>query len=289
MGQKYKYSIVSKISFYLSYFWYKLILPFEVKTPKFRLWLYEWKYSIMKFKGYEISIPWKSSIDKIETIFGKFRIRLNTSDAANVSPAFERRDLNYLKRLIRQKLSKNRSVLFLDIGGDLGSYSVFVANSFKNKAVTIKCFEPIEESWSLIKENISSNNANSQFELYPFALYNEDNDNGEIRLDIDTPGSSSIKNDSSKNVKIIKIVTRRLDGVVDKEILKYDSIICKIDVEGVEQEVIEGMEKILSKTDDLTVMVEDFVNPEIIEYLERSNWSFISKVTSYNSWWKLEK
>lgn len=278
MAKKYSYSLTAKIAFYFSYFWYKLILPLEVKTPKLKLWIYEWAYSLMKFKGYEISIPWKHDIDRIITKFGNFRIRVNTSDAANVSPAFERLDLNFLKRLINRRVLSNKKVLFLDIGGDLGSYSVFVANSFKGKDVTIKCFEPIEESWTLIKENINTNHADEMFELYPFALYDNDNDDAEIRLDIDTPGSSSIKNEESKNVKIKKIKTRRLDGILKDEIKKYDTVVCKIDVEGVEQEVIMGMTGLFDDAKELIVMVEDFVNPEIIKYLEKMNGTLCQKL-----------
>ena len=100
MLKKYSYSIVDKLRFYFSYFYYKLIIPFEVKRPRMKMWWYEFVYSMAKFRDYQLSVPWKYAIDRIETRFGKFKIRINTSDAANVSPAFERSDQNYLLQLI---------------------------------------------------------------------------------------------------------------------------------------------------------------------------------------------
>src|SRR4030042_6310502 len=102
MLKKYRYTFMDNLLFYCSYFYYKLILPLEVKKPRFKLWLYEWHYSLAKFINYQMNVPWKYTIDTIQTRFGTFKIRTNTSDAANVSPAFERRDQNYLVRTINE-------------------------------------------------------------------------------------------------------------------------------------------------------------------------------------------
>jgi len=286
MQHKYRFSLFSKLFFYLSYFWYKLILPFEVKSPKMKLWRYEIAYSLMKFKDYRISIPWKHTLDVITTRFGEFRIRTNTSDAANVSPAFERRDLNFLYRLIRRKLSESKKVLFLDIGGDLGSYSVFALNRFKNTDLTVHCFEPVSESREMIEDNIRRNSGSAHFTLHPYALYNKNDDHAVIRVDMNTPGSSSIVMQTSEKVREIPIVSKRLDSIFTETVKGYDTVICKIDVEGVEQEVLEGMTGLLASIPELIVMVEDFVNPQIIEYLEKNKWHFMTKITTYNSWWK---
>ncbi len=285
MKKKFRYSLVDKISFYFSYFFYKLIIPIEVISPKLKMWWYEFIYSLAKFKDYEISVPWNYSTDIIKTNFGTYKIRVNTSDAANVSPAFERRDINYLLKLIQRLLNKNKKVLFLDVGGDLGSYSVLVANRFDKNSVHVKCFEPIEESCSLIKENIGLNNSEAQVDVHPVALVDEDRDNVEMRLNTATPGSSSMKNDVDADCRVVKINTRKLDTILFNKVSDYDTIVIKIDVEGVEKDVILGAQQLLKSNKEVYVMVEDFINPEIINYLEESGWSFLAKVTSYNSWW----
>lgn len=285
MIRKFHYSFIDKLCFYLSYFFYKGIIPLEVKKPKWKMWWYEFVYTIAKFKDYQINVPWKYATDTIETRFGMFKIRKNTSDAANVSPAFERRDQNYLLRLIKRLIEEDKKVLFLDIGGDLGSYSVLVANQLDKKSVKIKCFEPIEPSCLLIKENMLLNHIEDKVELHPVALLNENNDNAEMRLNIGTPGSSSMKNEHDQNSKIVSIKTRRLDDMIGDLVSEFDAIVCKIDVEGVEQEVLEGATGILQTGKEIYIMVEDFIDPKIISYLENSGWSFMAKVTTYNSWW----
>ncbi len=285
MNRKFSYSFADKVSFYLSYLYYKVILPFEVSSPRVRLWWYEFRYSIAKFKDYESNVTWKYAINTIKTKFGLFKIRPNTSDAANVSPAFERRDQNYLIRLIDSKIRENKKVLFLDVGGDLGSYSVLVGNAFRGKPVTIHCFEPIDQSCLLIKENIALNSLEKSVEVFPVALLNEDKDNVPMQLNTMTPGSSTMKPGEKEKLSTVTITTRKLDTLLNNQIAAYDTIVFKIDVEGVEQEVIEGAQKIISQGKEVYVMVEDFIKSQIITYLETQGWSFLAKVTSYNSWW----
>ena len=67
----------------------------------------------------------------------------------------------------------------------------------------------------------------------------------------------------------------------------YDAIVFKIDVEGVEEDVLEGARNVLSSGQEVYLMVEDFVNPQIVSYLEGLGAGFIRKLTPYNSWWKL--
>ncbi len=285
MQKKYRYTFFDNLSFYFSYLFYKCILPLEVKKPRWKLWWYEWLYSLAKVSDYTRNIPWRYSIDRITTRFGTFKIRINTSDAANVSPAFERRDQNYLLAVINKLCKQNKKVLFLDIGGDLGSYSVLVGNRFKNESVQIKCFEPVKESCDLIKENAALNGIEDAIEIFQVALLNEDNPEARITLDVGTPGSSTMKNSSSENIKEIVIRTNKLDTLLADTIAGYDVIVCKIDVEGVEREVLLGAENVINSGKEVYVMLEDFINPDIITFMEQNGWSFLAKTTSYNSWW----
>lgn len=285
MPEKFHYSLFDKICFYISYLFYKLILPFEVKEPRIRLWLYEMAYTLAKFKDYNLSIPYTSKNDIIITKFGTFKIRQNTSDAANVSPAFERRDQNYLRRLLTRLCNHNKKVLFLDIGGDLGSYSVMVGNAFRNNAVSIHCFEPITESCRLIKENLALNRLEDRVKLFETALLDEDNPHARMTLDVGTPGSSTMKDSSAVNTREITITTSKLDTILGDSLSQYDAVVGKIDVEGVERDVLCGAEAVIHSGKEVYVMIEDFINPDIITYMERNGWSFCAKVTSYNSWW----
>jgi len=285
--KKYTYTIFDKLFFYFSYIFYKKIIPFEVQEPKWKMWWYEFRYTVAKFKNYTASIAWNYPEDIIKTKFGIYKIRRNTSDAANVSPAFERRDQNYLLKLLGRLLRNGMRVLFLDIGADLGGYSILVANRFKHTAVDVKCFEPLADSCGLIRENLALNGiAGNKVTIYPLALLNEKNHALQIHQDAATPGSSSITQGSGKTVTI---KTERLDDVIGADIAPYEAIVMKIDVEGVEKEVLLGARKVLDSGKDVYVMVEDFIKPDIIGYLENAGFSFLAKVTSYNSWWFYKK
>jgi hypothetical protein len=53
-----------------------------------------------------------------------------------------------------------------------------------------------------------------------------------------------------------------------------DTLIFKIDIEGVEEEVLGGTERILNSGKDIHLLIEDFVNPAII--------SFFSKIQAWS-------
>lgn len=212
MDNRYSYGLLEKIKFYSSYFFYKLIIPLEVTKPKPKMWWYELIYSLAKFKNYSVNLKFPFRDNTIQTKFGIFKIRPNTSDAACVSPAFERRDLNHLLKLLRNLTLQNKKVIFCDVGADLGSYSITVANRFKN--VDIKSFEPIEENCQLLRENLALNKAAHIVEVFPVALTDKDNSTMTMQFNVDSPGSSSLFSTRAKTVKNYLVRTTRLDSIL---------------------------------------------------------------------------
>lgn len=279
---QFRFTLKDKTAFYLRYFISKVFcLWFEVRKPKLRLFLYEIVYSAKKFINYESLYPCPFDTDMVETIFGKFRIRPHTADMSNVSPAFERSDVDYLLRLIKRLRNEKKKILFLDIGSDLGTYAVTIANRFKDyESIKILAFEPAKSSHELLKENIRLNGLSEKVEPYNFALFSEDNKELELEFDESAPGVSTLKASGSE-----KVIARTLDSVIAKDIKNHDAIVLKIDVEGVETEVLRGAERMLGSGMEAYLLVEDFVNPEIVSYLNGIGAEFITKLTPYNSWW----
>lgn len=271
-----------RAAFYVSYLWHKLILPLEVRTPKFKLWWYELCYTLHKFRDYEYCLPWKYKQDVISTRFGSFRIRSGTADAANVSPAFERRDLNRLFALISNLTGAGKRVLFLDVGGDIGTYSVAVGKRFAGQQVHTLCFEPVPASCDLIRENVSGNQLSDRVDLVELALMDEKTDELKINLNVLAPGSSSLTGEGEELV----VRADRLDHVLEERDLSYDVVVMKLDVEGAEESVLRGATGFLEEGVETHLMVEDFIDQSIIAYLESSGWDFRGKLTEYNSWWK---
>ena len=83
--------------------------------------------------------PFRTNI--IKTKFGIFKIRPYTIDAIYASPAYERIDINYLFRTINKSIKAKRTLLFIDIGANIGKYTIMVAKKFENcKNVKIIAF-----------------------------------------------------------------------------------------------------------------------------------------------------
>lgn len=278
----YSYSLMDRVGFYVSYLFYKMILPVEVRSPRFRLWWYELRYTLHKFRDYEYCLPWNAPGDVISTRFGSFKVRTGTADAANVSPAFERRDLNRLFRVTGKSLDAGKRVLFLDIGGDIGTYSVAVANRFISGSIDVICFEPIPDSCDLIRNNIERNGLAGKVELMETALMDERQDRLRICLNALAPGSSSVVGDGQE----VLVQADRLDNLLANRMANYDALVMKIDVEGVEESVLRGATGLLEQGIETHLMVEDFIDRSIIAYLEQNGWGFEDKLTEYNSWWK---
>jgi len=292
---KFRFAFSDKLAFYWSYFAYKVFgLWFEVKTPKLRMFLYEMLYSSAKLFNRASLLRSPFRVNLVETVFGKFIIRPNTVDLSNTSPAFERKDINYLLALIAELTRVSKKALFLDIGADIGTFSITVGVKFKSSGnVRVIAFEPAATSFAILRENIILNKLEDMTELFNFALYNRDNLELDFSFNIGAPGSSAIVAGQPVSNTGYKIETRTLDSVLKDRISDYDALVFKIDVEGVEREVIKGSNNIIqtavSSGMDVYIMVEDFINPSIVTYLEKSGAEFLAKITPYNSWWRYSK
>jgi FkbM family methyltransferase len=285
---RFRYPLKDKIAFYWSYFFLKTFsIWFEVKKPKLKMFVYEVLYSAKKIIDYGSLWPSPFKDNMIETKFGKFRIRPHTVDMSNVSPAFERRDMDYLLRLIDTRLASEKKILFLDIGADVGTFTVTVGNRFRdNDNIFIVAFEPADSSYTLLRENIRLNGLQDKTETFKFAVFNEDDREMEFTFNTEAPGASGLRtSDSSPSGQ--KVFTKTLDSLLSVRTAPYNVIVFKIDVEGVETEVLQGGEKILHSVKEAYLLVEDFVNPSIINYLENIRAEFLCKLTPYNSWWRI--
>jgi FkbM family methyltransferase len=248
------------------------------------MFLYEILYSAKKFIDYASLFPSPFREDLVVTKFGLFRIRPHTVDMSNVSPAFERRDIDYLLQLIKTLRDENKKILFADVGADIGTFTVTVGNQFKDyEDLHIIAFEPAASSHALLVENTKINNLQGKVQIYNFALFNENDKEIEFYFNPDAPGSSGLKLSGAALSQ--KVITKKLEAVLGDTVDIYDSLIFKIDVEGVETEVLRGGERILHSGKEVYLLVEDFINPLVIKYLETIRAEFLCKLTPYNSWW----
>lgn len=278
-------SPLNKFLFYLSYPIYKFIYSWvEVKNHKLKLFAIEFFYSFGKFYIPLEGLSYKIKIDYLETIFGKFYLRPGTMDIICASPAFERRDINYLIDLLAGLKKKHKKILFIDAGADFGYYSVVVGNYLKGyNKFSIYSFEPVSDSFLLLKKNIVINKLASKTTLCNYALLDK-NKNVTMKIDKLRPGDNMIVKTSQKKDKI-KVRAQTLDSLslYRKD---FDVVIVKIDVQGVETELIKGALNTLRNIEEAHLLVEDFYETKIIDFLKSQKFKMVDKITTYNSWWR---
>lgn len=287
-GRPFVFSRSNKIRFLATYAWTKTgSFWHEVKEPRLRLFTYEIIYSACR--AAHLPPPRMSwlRLNRVTTIFGVFNIRPGTTDAACVSPGFERPDLDHLLLLLRNRLSAGRKVLFLDVGADVGTYSVSVANRLRHlPGLSVMAFEPARSSYDLLCENLAANGLSGTVNSRQLGLGDGSVESATLQCDPREPGTRSMNPSFVRRSELTEKVTI---STIDKQVGMVDLpdvVVLKIDVEGSEISVLEGARATLAAVDEALLLVEDFVDQKIIAYLQANGWSFQGKLTPYNSFWR---
>ena len=145
----------------------------------------------------------------------------------------------------------NDKFTFIDIGSNIGIYSLFFAKNFKN-CEKIIAIEPFTEVYKRLKSNISKNLFNHIIKPLNIGLSN-------------TNGKKKIRSLTTK--KIVQYATFEIsnDGSEEIEVKVFDNlysfknrnIFIKCDTEGLEFEIIHGMKKNLTNNNCL-IQIEIF-------------------------------
>ncbi len=142
-----------------------------------------------------------------------------------------------LHRYMVKNTSEND--LFLDIGANLGLYS-YLAKKYCRCRVLL--FEPEPGHLEFLKQN-----QHLFDKIFDFALSDKTGETDFYVGDIKNPGGSSLVMtatgwEASGYSRVIKIKTKRLDEAgIDPDFIRKIKLI-KIDVEGAEMKVVEGMQ-----------------------------------------------
>ena len=184
------------------------------------------------------------------------------------------------KKLLKDNL-KNREIIYVDIGTNVGNYLEFVKKNFKTKKVF--CFEPIE---SLNKEIIFHLRSKID-KIYNVALSDIEKKKIFNIYEISSQSSFYKQNNTYKSIqkikKKLKIKTQIFDKIFNQN-LKID--FCKIDAQGEDFKILKGMKNNLKKGNIKLLKVEigfpihykDVQNNylDILNYLKRFNYDLFS-------------
>lgn len=264
----YSYGSYSKFKFYIGYAYFKLTAFKEIKKGILRIYLAELIWALNQFFHTKMGLPGWFRTDYFITKFGKFYIEPDLVSTITISPAFEREDINYLLSLVRKELAEKKKILFIDIGANIGLYSVIIGNEFKNKISTV-AFEPGTSylsvpSIELLHKNILKNKL-SNVKVYKIGI-----------------GSTNSKLPNKEG-----FYTKTLSEVLGKNYFrKFDRVFIKLDVDDYVVDALLGIQECVDSGQNATLLIEDFVDKKCIKTLTKNHWKFITKRSTYNSFWK---
>lgn len=188
----------------------------------------EWKSIAVKQK--DIVVP----------ISSKSKIRLNTSSELSshiYCGAFEWEEREWL-------LSELKSTdVFYDIGANIGLFTLLAAEHCR----TVVAFEPTSDTFSVLSNNVELNNSPENIRLIHAAASDKDGTQDIFVLTNgkDAWNSMAVKPEAGE-YRVDQITTVNVDAMVERGRIPPPTMI-KIDVEGWELHVLQGLEETIAK------------------------------------------
>jgi FkbM family methyltransferase len=137
--------------------------------------------------------------------------------------------------------------VFLDIGANIGSYSILASSEVGTEVYT---FEPIPETFEILKRNIQVNKIEGNSHLFNNGVGSQ---KGVLHFtnSLDTVNHvSKTKDSSSKDLVEVDVLT------IDDTVNITKPCLIKIDVEGFETEVLNGMTETLKNENVKAIIIE---------------------------------
>ncbi|MDB5109932.1 MAG: hypothetical protein JWR67_1046 [Mucilaginibacter sp.] len=214
-----------------------------------------------KFPGQERLSHWLKPSDKLKTDLNEGILWLNTEDIAIYTTADNYIEWTILStgtyeeeigKLIKIFLKKGDTAL--DIGANIGLQSLRMSQAIGMEG-KVYAFEPLEYLQKKFNKNISLNKAANVI-LFPFALSDKQD---EINFKIDShswnQGAFSLDNQNSGH-ETQKVTVKVADEIPELQLLDKITLI-KIDVEGFEYHVLQGLKQTLQKHTPIIIFEYD--------------------------------
>ena len=227
--------------------------------------------------------------DTAEVSVGRIEVRYlvqNADEWVRVHSCYE--DAHVIK-LIYQSVGERG--VFWDVGASVGLYACIVGKAI-NRGGRVVCFEPEKRSLERLKENVTLNGL-TNVEICKAALGKTKRTTTLAIARNPSAGTHRLGEGKSLNKEGVihqEVVLRRGDEIIKDEDLPLPNVI-KIDVEGFEESVLQGLKGILLNEQCKLVVCEihfsileskdDSAAPKrIVEYLEKCGFSNIEWLDS---------
>ena len=150
----------------------------------------------------------------------------------------ESKEVKFLKAL------KLKNKVVYDVGANAGMFSLFLASSVKSSG-KVYSFEPNPICYDLLKKNIDLNSF-SNVKTYNFAI-GAKNYTDKLLFDPAWTGTGTLNSniqDNMKNIEEVKVNVVSMDNFIPEMKIPVPDFV-KIDVEGLEYDVLSGMKDTL--------------------------------------------
>jgi len=198
--------------------------------------------------------------------YGKFYCRRKDEDLPIICEAFEFKTIKEFKRLL------NQNSIVVDVGAHIGKYTI-LSSRISKKVIAI---EPDKANYEILLRNI---NLNKLRNVVPLNLAAYSKNTPKKLYKGDTSGHHSLQKKSA-HYEVVDCI--RLDSLL-RELGISEVDLLKIDVEGVELEVLKGISAYLRKRKIRNIIVEIF--PErlspVVRYMKRLNYR-VKKIENSN-------
>lgn len=158
---------------------------------------------------------------------------------------YERYETELFKNLVK------KGMIVVDVGANIGYYTLLAARCVGEEG-KVFAFEPNPDNYALLCKNIEVNGYKNVVPVRK-AVFSK---SGKMKLflDKDNLGGHSLSEENVEKTTSIIIEATSLDEYFKAMDYKIDVI--KVDVQGSEMDVLEGMTNILNQNDNLKIIIE---------------------------------
>lgn len=150
-----------------------------------------------------------------------------------------------LTKFVLKTISYEPSDIILDVGANLGWYSINISKLYPDNSIKIFAFEPDDVNFALLNENIKLNNSTNIITINK-AIAEQHDQKVLYKYPDKNLGRHSLFRDHKLDQQQILVETISLDEFITTQHLNTDKIkLLKIDVEGYEYQVLLGCIKTL--------------------------------------------
>ena len=183
--------------------------------------------------------------------------------------------------------NNENNIIFLDIGANIGLYSIYAATKYEN--IKVIAFEPSSSNIDILTRNISLNKLHEKVLISQYPLTKDANQYLTMKQASFEEGSAlnafgvdyDFEGKKFKDIFKYKIFGNSVNNIISNNILEMPNYI-KIDVDGIEHLILEGSDQYLQDRKIKSISVEINENfkdqySRVNNILQKSNFIFKSK------------